>query len=128
MVEEAVHLEDVAGPHLAVPADPLFQGSVDKNVEAVWLVFQHIVGAAADDYAGALIGYLFNDVGLGDKDLVRHRQALGVKIQVRQKAAGAFLLVFPHKFLREAGFFGGHGDQLFIVKRYAQILGYPAAD
>ena len=65
---------DVVLLHTAL--DPLLQGGVDKDLQALRPVPQNVVAAPAHDDAGALVGQLPNDLRLGEEGLMAHRHPL----------------------------------------------------
>ena len=107
------------------PEDALVQRRVDKDIEHVFLVAQHIVGAASHDDAGPLGGHLPDHIGLGDEHLVAHRQVLCAHVEIVEKAAGLFLLGLTDELLREAGLLGRQIDDGLVVEGNVQGLSHP---
>ena len=110
------------------PLGPEGQRGMDKDVEQVLPLPQHIVGAAAHDDAGPLLGHLADDLALDQEDLVVHGQLLGAHVQAVEEAGGLHLLGFLDVLLRQAALLGGHQDEFLVIKRDPKFLGQALAN
>ena len=109
---------------------------VDENVQAVRLILQDEVGAAADDNARTLAGKIADDVRLADVELIRHGHGIDQTHRVRgdgnikQEAAGdrGVFADLLDELMREAAFFGDLVNQLLVIIGDAELLSHRLAD
>ena len=99
---------------------PPLHRSIDEDAKHVLALPQHIVAAAAQDHAGALLGQLLDDPALQDEDLIAQRQIVAHGVEAVQQAVGVALFTGRHRLFGQAGMLGCHGDQLLIVELDAQ--------
>jgi len=109
---------------------------MDEDVQAVRLVLQDEIRAAADDDARALAGQIADDVCLADVELIRHGHGVdqphrvGRHGDVEQEAAGdgGVFADLLDELVREAALLCDLVDQLLIVIGDAEFLGHRLAD
>ncbi len=94
---------------------------VDKDAEAVRVVIQQIVGAAADDYAGSVLrGDAAEDAPLRGKQLFQRREVLVIhritrRHEIVNNAVAHPLLMAADEILRKPAFSALQRDELFVA-------------
>ena len=109
---------------------------VDENVQAVRLILQDEVRAAANDDARALAGKITDDVRLADVEFIRHGHGIDQTHRVRgdgnikQEAAGnrGVFTDLLDELMREAAFLGDLIDQFLVIIGDAEPLGHRLTD
>ena len=121
----------VAQAHNAL--DPSGFVRVDEHIQAIGMFPQNVIGAAAHNDTGPLLGSFLNNIRLQDEQLVVDRHLVdaghsgtkGIAAHNHgvQQTAGGLLVGVGEHLLRKAALFGSHGDQRLVVKGNIQPFG-----
>ena len=99
---------------------------MDKHPQAIGLIFQNGIGAAAHDHAAFLCAQLQNHALLGDPQtvLIGERVKPGANIQCAGQTAakGAIFTLIFNVFLGKSAFFGKAFDQFMVIAGNAQLF------
>ena len=113
----------VLGIHDALHA--MFDRCVQKEADAVVVIAQDVVGAAANDDAVTAAGAVFHCLGLGFEDGVLRRVFVGIHVglvhQIVDKVAEHAFFVFTHVIFGKAGETSDLGDHFPVVKRESEL-------
>lgn len=110
---------------------PLLIGGMDKYRQAVCHIPQNVVGTAAHDDTGLLLGQVGDDLLLGQPHLVRGGLSVPLSARhgiVKQPVGGCVLAVFLDVFLSQAALGGDLFDEVAVVARDPQLGGHFLAD
>ena len=115
--------------------DLVFFFCINKDVAGFRQTAEHIVGASADDDAGAFVRDPANGIELCQEKPLIQRQAFRAAFtgahsgrQAVEEAVFRFHFCTLDHFLAEAGFFGDPIQELLVVERYIQLFGQALTD
>ena len=121
---------------LGHPLNPNIHGSVDEDAQMIGIIRQCVVRATTDNDAGTLLGDVADRIKGSQIHLLlqgiagtRARQAehVGVHGNGIEQALGPLIKIFKN-LLAQTAFLRCRTQQLFIVERDTQLLGYADTD